>query len=56
MVKPGSSSPIPPYTIIEIDNPLLTFEEAWALPLPPTPPELIRRMFPFRPEEDDVDR
>ena len=42
MVKPGSSSPVPPYTIITIDYPLLTFEEARALPLPPTPPELIR--------------
>ena len=42
MGKPGSSSPIPPYTIINIDYPHLTFEEARALPLPPTPPELIR--------------
>ena len=42
MVKPGSSSPVPAYTIITIDYPLLTFEEARALPLPPTPPELIR--------------
>ena len=30
-----------PYTIITIDYPLLTFDEARALPLPPIPPELI---------------
>ena len=42
MVKSGSPSPVGPYRIVETDFPLLTFEEARALPLPPTRPELIR--------------
>ena len=41
MVKSRSSSPVRPYTIISLDYPLLTYDEARALPLPPTPPELI---------------
>jgi len=42
MVKPGSSSPEPPYTIFEIKFLLLSYDDARSLPLPPTPPELIR--------------
>ena len=41
MVKPGSTSPEPPYTIVDIDFPFLRCEEVHVLPLPPTPPELI---------------
>ena len=42
MVKSRSPSPVYPYKIGEINFPVLTFEEARALPLLPTPPELIR--------------